>query len=232
MPFMTTKFKPLALLLLVLSVGPWFACRKADVSSKAVAEASQDEKVDDRPIILAFGDSLTEGYGLEKSQSYPALLQKRIDEAGLRYRVVNAGISGDTTSGGLSRIEVALNLGQVEFMVLELGPNDMLRGGDLKLARANLEGMIKAAKAKNVTVILAGMLAPPDRGVEYATEFANIYKELSAKYKLALIPFFLDGVAGKPELNQADGMHPNSQGARIVTENVWKVLEPLVARKK
>jgi acyl-CoA thioesterase I len=190
-------------------------------------ESPKANEADNRPIILAFGDSLTEGYGLNKSQAYPAELQKKIDAFGFKYRVVNAGISGDTTSGGATRIDKALSdFPNTKIMILELGANDMLRAKDLRETRQNLSQIIEKAQTKNIRIILAGMEAPVNFGEDYQREFHNLFADLTKKYKLAFIPFFLQDVALKPELNQSDGIHPNSKGIAIVVENVWKILVP------
>ncbi len=193
----------------------------------APAESPKTNEADDRPIILAFGDSLTEGYGLNKSQAYPAELQKKLDSFGFKYRVVNAGISGDTSSGGAARIDKALSdFPNTKIMILELGANDMLQGRDLRVARANLSQIIEKTQAKKIKIILSGMEASADRGEEYVLEFHNLFPDLAKKYKLLLIPFFLQDVAAKDELNQMDRIHPNPKGVAIVVENVWKILEP------
>ena len=191
------------------------------------AESPKVNQIDDRPIILAFGDSLTEGYGLNKSQAYPAELQKKLDASGFKYRVVNAGISGDTSSGGAARIDKALSdfLG-TKIMILELGANDMLRAKDLRETRQNLSQIIEKAQAKKINIILAGMEAPVNYGEDYQRDFHNLFADLTKKYNLKLIPFFLQDVALKTELNQGDGIHPNPKGVTIVVENVWKILEP------
>lgn len=201
--------------------------RSTEVSRSTAASSSASEAANDaRPVIAAFGDSLTAGYGLEAAQSYPSLLQKRLDERGFQYRVVNAGISGDTSAGGMRRLEATLNSGDVKFLILELGANDMLRGQDLRETKKNLAQIIKRAQARHVRVILAGMEAPTNYGEEYQRDFHNLFPELAKEYHTALIPFFLAEVGGVPELNQGDGVHPNPKGAQIVLENVWRVLEP------
>ncbi len=187
-------------------------------------------KPGERPVILAFGDSLTAGYGLESSKSYPTLLQKRLDERGYNYHVVNAGISGDTTAGGLRRIDQMLNARDVKVMILELGANDMLRGQDLRQTKKNLAQMIEKARKRNIKVILAGMEAPTNYGEEYQRDFHNLYPELAKEYNTVLIPFFLANVAGNPELNQGDYVHPNVKGTEIVVDNVWQALEPMLEK--
>jgi acyl-CoA thioesterase I len=194
------------------------------------AASASDAGRDARPVIVAFGDSLTAGYGLAAAESYPALLQKRLDEEGYNYRVVNAGISGDTTAGGLSRIDSALKQEGVKFIILELGANDMLRGQDLRVTKKNLAQMIQRAQKRGVKVVLAGMDAPTNYGEEYQRDFHNLFPELAKEYQVALIPFFLADVAGMAELNQGDGVHPNAKGTEAVVENVWRVLEPLLEK--
>ena len=182
------------------------------------------------PLIVAFGNSLTAGYGLPESQSYPSLLQRHLDEGGYRYRVVNAGVSGDTSAGGVRRIEWALR-GNVRFLILELGGNDALRGQPVAETKRNLGQIIENAQSHNVTVILAGMEAPPNLGVEYTREFRAAFRDLALQFNLALVPFFLEGVGGVSELNQPDGIHPNAKGTEIVVENIWRVLGPLLTKE-
>lgn len=193
------------------------------------APISEPENEDQSKVILFFGNSLTAGYGLEESESFPALIQKRIDSLGLDYKVVNAGVSGETSAGGHARIEWTLNQ-PVDIFVLELGANDALRGFDLASTVENLQNIISIVQGKDpdIKIILAGMKAPPNMGSEYAKTFEIIYRQLSEDNDIPLIPFLLEGVAGIPELNLEDGMHPNPVGQKIVANNVWKVLEPLL----
>ena len=191
--------------------------------------APRAAKPDGRPTIVAFGDSLTAGYGLPEDQCFTALLQRKIDEKGLRYNVVNAGVSGDTSAGGVSRIDWALD-GAVKFLILELGGNDGLRGLPVAEMKKNLAEIIERAQGRKVTVILAGMEAPPNLGEQYTSEFRQAFRDLAKKYKLTLIPFLLDGVASRREMNQADGIHPNQAGEKIMTENVWREIEPLLLK--
>ena len=233
MPVNHRKFKLLVLMSLLFSLAFLAACSApvAKTDSVAAIESSTPAPVsDDSPEILAFGDSLTEGYGLEKAQSYPSLLQKRLDENGYHYRVVNAGISGDTSAGGVNRITAALSSDKVQLMILELGANDMLRGQDLNITKKNLAAIIEKAQAKNIEVILAGMEAPTNFGEDYQRAFHNVFVALAEQYKLKLIPFFLTNVAGKAELNQGDGIHPNVEGTKLVLDNVWQVLEPTLKK--
>lgn len=181
--------------------------------------------------IVAFGDSLTAGYGLPLSESYPALLQKKLEADGYAYEVVNAGVSGDTTDGGLRRIDWALE-GDVKFVILELGANDILRGQPVSKLKKNLDQIIERARARGARVLLAGMEAPTNTGPEYRKEVHEAYQELADTPDVEFIPFFLDRVAGVQSLNQADGVHPNAEGNRIVTETVYQALRPMLEKEK
>ena len=181
-----------------------------------------------RPRIVFLGDSLMAGYGLEKSQAVPALTQARLATEGYPFEVVNAGVSGDTSAGGLSRLEWSLS-GDVRILVVELGANDGLRGLPVPALRRNLEEIITRAQARGIAVLLVGMEAPPNYGASYTSEFRETFPALAKAHKVALMPFYLDGVAGKPEMNIADGIHPNPEGARIVEQTIWRALEPLLA---
>ena len=181
----------------------------------------------DRPRIVFLGDSLTAGYGLEQSQAVPALIQARLAKEGYPFEVVNAGVSGDTSAGGLSRLEWSLS-GDVRILVVELGANDGLRGLPVAAMRQNLEDVIARAQARGIAVLLVGMEALPNYGASYTSEFRETFPALAKAHKTALMPFYLDGVAGKPELNIADGMHPNPAGAVIVADNLWRILEPML----
>lgn len=176
--------------------------------------------------IVFFGNSLTAGYGLSPEQAFPALIQKKIDSLGLPYQVINAGVSGETSSGGKTRIDWILRE-TVDIFILELGANDGLRGTPLSETKKNLQDIINKVKAKypDTKLVFAGMEIPPNMGQTYTTEFRNIYTELAAKNKMTLIPFLLAGVGGEPELNQEDGIHPTAEGHLIVADNVWKVLQ-------
>jgi acyl-CoA thioesterase-1 len=184
---------------------------------------------DARPAIVVLGDSLTAGLGLVEAQSYPALLQQKIDASGSQYRVINAGVSGDTSAGGLRRLDWALQ-DNVRVLVVALGANDGLRGLPVAEMQRNLAQIIETAQARHIAVILAGMEAPPNYGAEYAASFRKAFRDVAQKYDVPLIPFLLDRVAGEPALNQADGIHPNPQGAAIVADTVWTVLKPLLDR--
>jgi acyl-CoA thioesterase-1 len=186
---------------------------------------------DDRPLIVAFGNSLTAGLGVAEEDSYPAQLQRRLDRDGFRYRVINAGVSGDTTAGGLRRISWVLK-SRPQIVILELGANDGLRGLSLRETKANLERIIEQCRSASATVVLAGMKLPPNYGTEYTNGFEAMYPALASEHRLVLIPFFLDGVAGSAALNQADGIHPTAEGYRIVVDKMLKRVKPLLERAK
>src|SRR5436190_5411654 len=183
----------------------------------------------DRRTIFILGDSLAAGAGVDPDEAFPALLQKRIDAAGLKYEIVNAGVSGDTSAGGLRRIDWLLRR-KVDIVVLELGGNDGLRGIPPASTRTNLQAIIDRTRGKypDVTIVIAGMEMPPNMGPEYTSALRQIFPDLAKSNKAAVIPFLLEGVGGKPELNLPDQIHPNPEGHRIVAENVWKVLKPLL----
>ena len=180
-----------------------------------------------RPRIVALGDSLTIGLGLLEQEAYPALLQNKINEAGYQFEVINAGVSGDTSAGGARRLDWALE-GNVKVLVVAFGGNDGLRGLPVSQMKENLSQIIDRARERNIVVILAGMEAPPNFGQEYATGFRQAFRDVALNKRVLFIPFLLNNVAGKPELNQADGIHPNQQGTQIVADTVWSVLEPLL----
>ena len=179
--------------------------------------------------LLFFGNSLTAGYGVEPEQAFPALIGDKIDSLKLGYEVVNAGLSGETTAGGRSRVGWILRR-PVDVFVLELGGNDGLRGLPLSATRANLQGIIDTVRRRSpgAQIVLAGMQIPPNLGQAYATDFKALYQEISTKNKLVLIPFLLEGVGGDRALNQPDGIHPTPAGHRIVARTVWAVLQPLL----
>jgi acyl-CoA thioesterase-1 len=183
----------------------------------------------DAPRIIVLGDSLTAGLGLPIEQSFPSQLQKRLDERGERYAVINAGVSGDTSAGGLRRLDFALAEGDPRVLVVALGGNDGLRGLAPEQLEANLTAIIERGLERGVRVILAGMEAPPNFGADYTSRFRQVYPTLAKRYQLRLVPFLLEGVAGDPSLNQADGIHPNAHGATKVADLVWRALEPELA---
>ena len=173
------------------------------------------------------GDSLTAGLGLVETQSFPHLLQQKIDEEGYELEVENAGVSGDTSAGGLRRLDWALQ-GDVRVLIVALGANDGLRGLSVAEMTKNLSAIVRRAQDRGIVVILAGMEAPPNYGREYATAFREAYREVALTHRVLFIPFLLDKVAGQSALNQGDGIHPNAEGTRIVADTVWAVLEPLL----
>ncbi len=215
-----------------------FACQpkekaSAEDSSNEVQTSNGSEQVlkeeSKTRNIVFFGNSLTAGYGLDPREAFPALIQNKLDSLGLKYSVINAGLSGETTSGGDARVDWVLNQ-KPDIFVLELGANDGLRGIPLEETRANLQSIIDKVRKKNaeVEIVLAGMQIPPNMGPEYTSEFRTIFPDLAESNDIALIPFLLDGVAGNPDLNQRDGIHPTVEGQIIVASNVWSVLQPLL----
>jgi len=182
-------------------------------------------------VIVFFGDSLTAGYGLDSEEAFPAVVQQIIDSLSLNYTVVNAGLSGETTASGRNRLDWVLNQ-KTDVFILELGANDGLRGIPLNETRQNLQEIVDSVREKNpdTVIILAGMQIPPNMGQEYTKEFRRIFPELAEKNETYIIPFLLDHVAGIPELNQEDGIHPTVEGQKIVANNVWEVLEPVLTK--
>lgn len=179
--------------------------------------------------ILFFGDSLTAGYGLSPEEAFPALVEKKLNKSGKTAKVVNAGLSGETSAGGVSRIDWILKQ-PVDIFILELGANDGLRGLPIDQTSKNLQTIIDKVKAKNpkVKVVIAGMMVPPNLGADYTTRFQKLFPELARKNNATLIPFLLQDVAGNEKLNLADGIHPNPQGHKIVADNVLKAITPLI----
>lgn len=199
----------------------------AAVASSASAESRPAAA---RPRIVCLGDSLTAGYGLDDpaTQSYPALLQAKLDAAGLAFEVVNAGVSGDTSAGGLRRLDWSL-AGDVRVLIVALGANDGLRGQSLDELRRNLDQIVLGAQQRRLRVLLAGMEVPPNLGADYADAFRAVFRDVARARGVPLLPFLLSGVAGDPRLNQGDSIHPNATGTRLVAENVWAALRPLLA---
>lgn len=179
--------------------------------------------------ILFFGDSISAGYGIQPQQAFPAVIQDKIDSLGLNYEVINGGLSGETSAGGLRRINWVLQR-NIDIMILELGGNDGLRGIDLSSTKDNLQQIIDRAKAKNpeIEIIIAGMQVPPNLGTDYTKEFQDLYPELAEKNNLTLIPLILDEVGGRDEFMQPDQIHPNVKGHKVVAETVWETLKPFL----
>jgi acyl-CoA thioesterase I len=204
------------------------SCRPAERPAVEAA-APATPTPDARPVIVFLGDSLTAGYGLDPDEAFPALIQTRLDEAGLAYRVVNAGVSGETSAGALRRLDWLLRQ-PVAVLIVETGGNDGLRGQDPATTRQNLQAILDRARAlaPPPKLVLVGMEALPNYGESYRRQFRALYPELARKNQVALVPFLLQGVAGVPDLNLADGIHPNAAGHERVAETVWKTLRPLL----
>jgi len=227
-----SKYVLTVILMIIISL----ACQNTQQKAGSEVEKT-DENVStlekavttEKETILCFGNSLTAGYGIDENQAWPYLMQQRIDSLGLKYTVVNAGLSGETTAGGLGRIDWVLNQ-PVDYFILELGANDMLRGLDVKATYDNLKGILDKVKAKNsdIKIIIAGILSPPNMGRDYEESFNKIFPDLTKTYNATRIPFFLEGVAGIDSLNLGDGKHPNAKGQKIVLENVWKSFISLI----
>lgn len=221
----TMSFRTICSLCIILSLvscGGKTQSTSSDQSAKADATQSSAKKT-----ILFFGDSLTAGYGLDdQSDAFPGVIQHKVDSAKLPYSVINAGLSGETTAGGLGRIDWVLKQ-KVDIFILELGANDGLRGIPVKSTAQNLQAIVDKVKAKypNAKLVMLGMQVPPSMGGDYASGFKSVFPTVAAANKMALVPFLLDGVGGNPKLNQHDGIHPTAEGAKIVANNVWKVLK-------
>jgi acyl-CoA thioesterase-1 len=183
-----------------------------------------------RPRVVVLGDSLSAGLGLSPQEAFPAILQRKIDADGLKFEVINAGVSGDTSAGGLRRLDWALD-GNVQVLIVGLGANDGLRGLPVEEMRKNLSAIVERAQARHITVVLCGMEAPPNFGASYTSSFRAAFKDVAKKYDVAFVPFLLDGVAGLADLNQEDGIHPNARGAERVADTVWSTLRPLLFTK-
>ena len=200
-------------------------------SAGADAKVSRGSLGGRTPVVLFFGTSLTAGYGLNPDQAFPAMIEQKARADGLPIKAVNAGLSGETTAGALRRIDWVLRT-PADLVVIEAGANDALRGLPPSAAKSNLEQLVSAVRQRQpqAKIALIQMEAPPNYGVAYTSSFRKIYSDVASKEKLPLLPFLLNGVAGIPRLNQADGVHPNLTGERIVADNVWKSLKPLVAQ--
>lgn len=209
-----------------LSCGEQKQEQEQQAEEQKINEQEEEGKV---KTILFFGDSLTAGMGLDPNEAFPSVIQEKLDSLGFDYTVINAGLSGETTASGRNRIEWVLNQ-EVDIFVLELGANDGLRGIPPEETLKNLQDIISIVKEKDpeTKVILAGMQIPPNMGPEYTQSFSNIFPEVAKKNEVELIPFLLEDVAGNPELNQQDGIHPTAEGHRILAENVWEVLKPML----
>lgn len=232
---LSNKLPKLFLMLCIISISA-ISCKddksaktNATIDNKVETKSIETSKISDEKVILFYGNSLTAGYGLEPSESFPSNIEDIIDSLNLEYKVVNAGLSGETTSGGLKRLDWVMKQ-KVDLFILELGANDMLRGLPIDETRKNLSAIISSVKAKNpnVKIGLCEMMAPPNMGDEYVKEFTQIYKDLSAPDDIVFFPFFLEGVVGNPDLMLKDGKHPNADGQKIVAANIWAVLKGML----
>lgn len=231
---MTKKFskykEQLQVLTLITFLLLVFSCNTEKNNESTVLD-SENVTQESKPTILFFGNSLTAGYGIEEDEAFPALIGDRLDSLGYEYRIINGGLSGETTAGGLSRLDWFLEE-EPEIFVLELGGNDGLRGIALEETQKNLKAIINMVQQKypDTKILLAGMQIPPNMGQEYTQQFREIYPQVAEKSSVTLIPFLLEGVAGDPDLNLKDGIHPTEEGHKIVLENVWPYLKPLIER--
>ena len=222
----TTIFSLISLAIFLTACGASSAGQQSNKRVERPLSTAQTES--GKPKIIAFGDSLTAGFGLAEKESYPYLLQQRLKADGYDYEVINAGVSGDTSLGGLERIDWVLEQDNVQILILELGANDLLRNIPVAKMKRNLSEIIKKAQAKKVQVLLCGMLAPPTMGAQYQRDYVTAFPDLASEYKIPFLPFILENIALERNLNQADGIHPNAEGEKIMTENVYKVLKPLL----
>ncbi|WP_162417628.1 arylesterase [Cyclobacterium roseum] len=223
---LTFKYIPLVLAALTLL----YSCnQKPQEDNREKEEEAIPDKKTAKKTILFFGNSLTAGYGIEEEEAFPALIQEKVDSLNLDYQVINAGLSGETTASGLSRLDWFLEE-KPEIFILELGGNDGLRGIPLEETEKNLRNIILTVQEKfpDTKIVLAGMQIPPNMGPEYSENFRTLYAEIAESTSVSLIPFLLEGVAGDPNLNLPDGIHPTEEGHQIVAENVWPYLKPLV----
>ncbi len=229
---MKSYFRTIIILSFVLTTFFFASC---DVSTATKQRNSDPNKplatpqsTSNKPKIIAFGDSLTAGFGLLEKESYPYLLQEKLKADGYDYEVVNAGVSGDTSIGGLERIDWVLEQENVRVLILELGANDLLRRMPVAKMKKNLGQIIEKAQAKKIKILFCGMLAPPNIGAEYQRDYTATFPDLASAYKVEFLPFLLDNIALNKDLNQADGIHPNAEGEKIMTDNVYKALKPML----
>jgi acyl-CoA thioesterase-1 len=204
-------------------------CGNESASSGAASKTAA-QKQSTRKTIVAVGDSLTAGLGVDESAAYPALLQRKLAGDGYHFNVVNAGVSGETSSGTLSRIEWVISVLKPDIIILETGANDGLRGIDPDVLRKNLDRIVSVIKANNIKVLLCGMKMLPNLGPAYIKAFARVYPEIARKYAIPLIPFFLEGIAGDPRLNQPDGLHPTSKGYRRIVDHIYPYVLDVIRR--
>jgi len=223
------KFRYILIALLIFSCGEGPKKNTEPKPARTPDAVTRAAITSEEKTILFYGNSLTAGYGLDTEEAFPALIQNRLDSLGLNYVAINSGLSGETTSGGLNRLDWVLNQ-DVDIFVLELGANDGLRGIPITETRNNLQAIIDQVRLKNpdTEIVLAGMQIPPNMGQQYTDDFRQIFPELAKKNDIPLIPFLLEGVAGRPDLNQDDGIHPTAAGQKIVRDNVWEVLKDVI----
>ena len=232
---MKSLFRTIIILSFVFSV---FFCVSCDATTAKRTNSNSKRPLatppvqSDKPKIVAFGDSLTAGFGLLEKESYPYLLQEKLKADGFDYEVLNAGVSGDTSIGGLERIDWVLEQENVQILILELGANDLLRRMPVNKMKKNLAAIIEKAQKKKIRILLCGMLAPPTIGAQYQSDFQMTFPDLASQYKVAFLPFLLENVALNPDLNQPDGIHPNAEGEKIMTDNVYKALKPLLVKNQ
>tara|TARA_R110002074_G_scaffold401581_1_gene600210 strand:+ start:21288 stop:22028 length:741 start_codon:yes stop_codon:yes gene_type:complete len=226
------KFRYFLWSLVLIGCGESPEKKQSDSATQEISVSENEVIETNQKIILFYGNSLTAAYGLDTKEGFPNRIQQRLDSLGLEFKVINSGLSGETTSGGLNRLDWVLNQ-PVDIFVLELGANDGLRGIPISESMNNLQAMIDMVKVKNpeTIIILAGMQIPPNMGADYTSQFMAMYPALAESNEILLIPFLLEGVAGIPELNLEDGIHPTAEGQKIVTNNVWKILESVVLPK-
>ena len=229
-PRRTGPWWALALPFLIFGCGPAESNRTPARDGPGSAAADESSSGAHERVVMFLGTSLTDGYGVEREDAYPAIVQQKVDSAGLPWEVVNAGLSGEKSAGALQRVRSWLIKQPFDVLVIETGANDMLTGADLDTMRANLQGIIDTVRAARpaARLVLAGMLAAPNLGESYVRQFNDTYPELARQNGLTFIPFLLDGVAARPDLNLADGIHPNEQGHQRVAATVWQTLEPIL----
>jgi acyl-CoA thioesterase-1 len=224
---MSTRIRLAAFIVVLVFQSGLFGCEQR----KEPSPEPQQDQAAYQGTIVAMGDSLTAGLGVDETDAYPAQLERKLKAAGLHWRVVNAGISGETSSGALSRINWMLKL-KPDIVILETGANDGLRGIDPRLTQKNIDETLRILKENNVLVVLAGMRMVKNLGAEYTEAFHAIYPRLAAKYNITLVPFFLQGVAGDPSLNQRDGIHPTAEGYRVITEMIYPYVSQAIRRSR
>lgn len=228
MRFVIRILLTLGFIYLIAATSGCTSSKSAQNAAAANKPLAMPQAVANRPKIIAFGDSLTAGFGLAEKESYPYLLQEKLKADGYDFEVVNAGVSGDTSLGGLERSDWVLEQDNAKILILELGANDLLRAVPVAKMKENLDKIIRKAKARNIKILLCGMLAPPTMGAEYQRDFTVVFPDLASEHKLTFLPFLLENIALKKELNQADGIHPNAEGEKIMTDNVYKALKPML----